>query len=140
MRLEISKKTDFAIRAMEELCGDDSGLVSGTRLATAMNTSTHRVPQVMQPLVRSRWVESVPGPHGGYRLTANLAEISLLEVIEAVEGAIRDDRCVLKGAPCPSPEPCALHIPWSRARQALLSELGNTPVSEVDCRARNGGG
>ena len=140
MRLEISKQTDLAIRAMEALCGNDSTLMSGTLLAAAMSTSTHRVPQVMKPLLRKDWVVSVPGPHGGYRLAVGLAEISLLEVIEAVEGAIDEERCVLRGAPCPSPEPCALHVPWSRARQALLSELGNTPVTEVNCRARNGGG
>ena len=140
MRLELSKQTDLAIRAMETLCRAESGLVPGTYLAEQMHTSTHRVPQVMRPLVREEWVESVPGPNGGYRLAVALAAISLLQVIEAVEGEIPDDRCVLKGAPCPSPEPCALHIPWSRARQALLSELENTPVSEVDCRARNGGG
>jgi Rrf2 family protein len=140
LRLEISKKTDLAIRAMEELCVTDNGLVGGARLAEKIGTSRHRVPQVMRPLVRRAWVESVPGPHGGYRLITKLSEVSLLDVIETVEGSIPEDRCVLRGAPCPSPEPCALHVPWSRAREALLSELENTPVTEVDCRARNGGG
>jgi len=140
LRLEISKKTDFALRAIEELCRAPGQLVPGHELAAALDTSTHRVPQIMRPLVQQAWVNSIPGPNGGYRLAADLNKISLLNVIEAVEGSLPDNRCVLKGAPCPSPEPCALHEPWSRARQALMSELDSTPVTEADCRARNGGG
>ncbi len=140
MRLEISKKSDLAIRALELLCASSTDLLGGQELAAAMGTSTYRVPQIMGPLIRRDWVESVPGPNGGYRLMARLGDISLLQIIDAVEGTIPADRCVLRGAPCPSPDPCALHEPWSRAREALLSELDKTPVTEVDCRARKGGG
>ena len=140
MRLEISRKTDLAIRAIERLCHNGSGLLSGAALAEAMQTSTHRVPQVMAPLIDRDWVESVSGPNGGYRLIVDLEQISLLNVIEAMEGKVRADRCVLRGAPCPSLEPCALHVPWSRAREALMSELATAPVTEEPCRARNGGG
>lgn len=136
MRLELSKRTDLAIRALEVLCSHAHDLVGGAHLASIVGTSTHRLPQVMRPLVINDLVESVPGPNGGYRLSADLLEVSLLKVIEAVEGPIPDDRCVLRGAPCPAPEPCALHFPWTRAREALLSELENTPVSEMRCRAR----
>lgn len=140
MRLELSKKTDLAIRAIEELCAADGRVVGGQRLAEALQTSTHRVPQVMQALVTQQWVASISGPNGGYRLVADPDQISLLNVIEAVEGKFPDDRCVLRGAPCPIPEPCALHVPWSRAREALMSELANAPVTEGQCRARIGGG
>ena len=140
MRLEISKKSDLAIRALESLCASGGSLVGGQELAAVMGTSTHRVPQIMGPLIGRGWVDSVPGPKGGYRLSVDIGEISLLQVIDAVEGTIPADRCVLRGAPCPSPDPCALHEPWSRAREALLSELDKTPVTEVDCQALQGGG
>jgi Rrf2 family protein len=129
LRLELSKKTDYAIRALEELRAREDRLVSGAFLATSVGTSTYRLPQVMQPLLRHGWVESVPGPHGGYRLTADLTQISLLQVIDAVEGSIPVDRCVLRGVPCPNPEPCALHFPWARARETILSEFDSTSVA-----------
>jgi Rrf2 family iron-sulfur cluster assembly transcriptional regulator len=141
MRLELSKRTDLALRALLHLCGDfPNTLLSGTSLAEAIGTSKNYLPQVMAPLIRSGWVESVPGPSGGYRLLTPANAITLLTVIEAVEGPTQNGTCVLRGAPCPVEEPCVLHVPWSRARDALLSELDRTPVTEVDCRALTQGG
>ena len=138
MRLELSKRTDLAIRAIGYLCSQESDvLASGTEIAAAINTSTNFLPQVMTPLVRQYWVESTPGRSGGYRLVVRPNEISLLAVIEALEGPTADGRCVLRGAPCPVQEPCAMHEPWTRARDALLSELASTPLTEMGCRARN---
>ena len=136
MRLELSKRTDLAIRALDALCetGPDDR-VPGAELARITGTSTNYLPQVMAPLVRAQWVESVSGPSGGYVLIERAKTISLLDVIEAVEGPV-DGHCVLRGAPCPVEEPCRLHVPWIRARDALLSELSSTPVSEMDCAAR----
>jgi Rrf2 family protein len=136
MRLELSTKTDLAIQAIQFLTDDgDCLLASGANLAAGIGTSGHYLPQVMQPLVRNNWVESTPGRSGGYQLVASPDQISLLDVIEAVEGPAVDGRCVLRGAPCPVTEQCALHVPWTRARDALLSELGSTPVAEMGCRA-----
>ena len=132
MRLELSKKTDLAIRALNYLTGnEDSELVEGKTLADWLDTSTNYLPQVMSPLVRAGWVRSVPGPRGGYVATRSLGSVSVLEVIEAIEGPVILDRCVLSGAPCPSQDECALHAPWTRARDALLAELGSIRLSEV---------
>jgi Rrf2 family protein len=136
----MSVSTDLAIRALHELDKGGGDLTPGTRLTDVLEVSIHRVPQIMSPLMAQFWVESVPGPNGGYRLAADLEEISLLEVIEVVEGVIPGDRCVLRGAPCPSPEPCVLHVPWSRAREALMSELGRTPLVEANSSSTSRGG
>ncbi len=138
MRLELSKRTDLSIRAIQYLCLQAEGdLAAGADIATAVGTTTSFLPQVMTPLIRNYWVESTPGRSGGYRLVADPREISLLALIEAVEGPTVNGRCVLRGAPCPVQEQCAMHEPWTRARDALLSELDSTPLTEMGCRARN---
>lgn len=136
----MSVSTDLAIRALRELGDANGDLTSGTRLSSVLGISIHRVPQIMSPLMARFWVESISGPNGGYRLATDLEKISLLEVIEVVEGVIPADRCVLRGAPCPSPEPCVLHVPWSRAREALLSELERTPLVEAESSSTSRGG
>ena len=138
MRLELSKRTDLAIRAFQYLAGEtNNGLAAVAAVAEAIGTTTNFLPQVMTPLVRRGWVLSTPGRAGGYRLVASPNEISLLAVIEALEGPTVDGRCVLRGAPCPVSEQCALHVPWTEARDALLSELDSIPLTEIGCRARN---
>jgi Rrf2 family protein len=141
MRLELSKRADLGLQALLHLCADcPNALLSGAHLSEAIGTTKNYLPQVMAPLIRAGWIESVPGPSGGYRLLTAANDISLLEAIEAVEGPTANGTCVLRGAPCPVEEPCVLHVPWTRARDALLSELDKTPVSEVNCRALTQGG
>ena len=98
-------------------------------MAKSIGTTTNYLPQVLKPLVMEGWICSTPGRGGGYRLCTDLDEVSVLEVIEAMEGPAEEDQCVLRGAPCPAPEPCALHDSWVAARGALLRELGSTSVA-----------
>jgi DNA-binding IscR family transcriptional regulator len=74
-------------------------------------------------------VHSAPGPTGGHQLVADLDTVSLLDLIEAVEGPTDDGRCVMATQSCPAPEPCAVHDTWLRARSALTDELADVIVS-----------
>ena len=130
MRLELSKRTDLALRAMESL-NHGSHITSGAELAEAIGTSTNYLPQVMKPLIENKWVAGTPGPGGGYRLRASLRSVSVLDVVEAVEGPTEQGRCVLRGAPCPAQEQCALHTSWIKGRAALLAELGVLSLQEA---------
>jgi Rrf2 family protein len=128
MRLEISRRSDLALRALRWLAASGER-EKRERLAEAVGTSPDFAARVMGPLVHAGWVYSETGRHGGYLLVADLADVSVLEVIEATEGPLDPDRCVLRGGPCEVPEPCALHEAWARARQAMLQQLMATPVA-----------
>jgi DNA-binding IscR family transcriptional regulator len=60
-----------------------------------------------------------------------LGEVSVLEVIEAVDGATDVGRCVVGDRPCDSLLPCVLHAAWTRARRELMDVLGETPLADV---------
>ncbi|MFZ0493780.1 MAG: Rrf2 family transcriptional regulator, partial [Acidimicrobiia bacterium] len=96
-----------------------------------LGTSAQYLPQIMSPLVRRRWVESNRGPSGGYRLVARLSDLSVLDLIEAMEGPTDTATCVLRGETCDAINPCALHGAWSRARDALLNELSSMSISDA---------
>ena len=64
---------------------------------------------------------------GGYGLAADPRTVSVLDVIEAVEGPIDPEKCVLVGGPCGHP-PCSLHDAWMVARAALEDALRNAPA------------
>lgn len=135
MRLDLNKRTDLALRAMQELCAR-AERVSGPELADAVGTTRQYLPQILNPLVKNRWVRSHPGPHGGYELLVGLEDVSVLELIEVMEGPTLDNRCVLNGEACPQNEPCALHGAWQHARGALMRELGDLSLAaaqNADC-------
>jgi len=129
MRLEFLRRTDLALRALMSLEAAGTS-VQAADLAETLHTTRQFVPHVMAPLVRAGWVTSVPGPRGGYHLTADLGATTLLEAIELIEGPTDDGSCVL-GGPCPTDAGCVAHQAWSEARQALLNRLAATPVTSV---------
>jgi len=130
MRLEVSRRADLATRALLEL--DPAGQrLKSTQLSEAIGTTPGFLSQVLAPLVARGWVRSDPGPTGGYSVTARLQDVSVLDVIEAIEGPTDVSRCVLEDRPCDGEGPCALHVPWTRARQQLLRELASTPMSTL---------
>ena len=139
MRLELSRRTDLALKAMACLAGTGGESVFGRQLAKQLGTTTHFLPQVMRRLVDLNYVSSTPGPKGGYRLEVDLAATNLLEIIEAIEGPFDLERCVSTGAPCPALDSCALHVPWTRARQAVLAELGSVTLDVIDPDSQSGG-
>ncbi|MFW2383248.1 MAG: RrF2 family transcriptional regulator [Acidimicrobiales bacterium] len=128
MRLEVTRKSDLAVRSLGVLAQSDVRL-KGPDLATRVGATPAYLAQVMAPLVRIGWVRSEPGPTGGYSLLKSIDEISVLNVIEVLEGPTERDRCVLQDRPCEESGPCALHVPWRRALNQLLEELEGTSVS-----------
>lgn len=120
------------MRAMQVLCKRE-GRVGGPDLADELETTRQYLPQIVNPLVKSRWVRSTPGPHGGYELLVSLNDVSVLELIEVMEGPTQDDTCVLTGETCPQITPCALHVAWKAARGALMKELGGLSLWDANC-------
>jgi len=131
VRLEITRRSDLASRAVLALARS-GGRMKAAELADALGTTAGFIPQVLGPLVERGWVTSVPGPTGGYESVVAPAGLSVLDVIEAVEGPTASGRCVLVDRPCSEGGHCALHHPWARARAGLLDELGRTRLADLE--------
>jgi Rrf2 family iron-sulfur cluster assembly transcriptional regulator len=128
MRLEIMRRSDIALRAMRLLQGA-AGPMRAAEIAEALGTTRAFLPQVLAPLVRAGWIDSDPGPRGGYRLAVDPSRVTLLELIEIEEGPTENHRCVLRGGPCPGEADCSLHDAWVSARHALMEQLARQPVA-----------
>jgi len=130
MRLEITRRSDLATQALVELARRGRRTKS-SELADAIGTSPGFLSQAMTPLAARGWVRSESGPAGGYSLAADLNDVSVLDVIEAIEGPSDSGRCVLEDRPCSEDHPCLLHQPWRRARTQLLDELASSPLAAL---------
>lgn len=129
MRLEITRRADLAVRAMVVLA-DGRQLKAGD-LAQALDATPGFVPQVVGPLVKAGWVRSDPGPTGGYLLVVPPERVSVLDVVEAVDGPTDTGRCVVADVPCGRESVCALHSAWARARDQLTASLRAVTISDV---------
>lgn len=131
MRLELTKRGDYAVRAMIALARDGAELQSARTIAAEMAIPPRFLPQVMGDLARADLVEGVTGRSGGYRLAAAAADISLLTIVEAVEGTSRRETCVLRGGPCGRDGACAVHAAFCAAEEAMIGELDSVTLADV---------
>lgn len=131
MHLEFTRKSELALRALSVISQTSEGFANGPEIADALSISPHYLATVMAPLSRAGWVRSATGPRGGYRLSLDVSKYSVLDLVESVEGAIDKNRCMHGDLMRPIQEPCALHEPWTRAREALLEELAGANLAEV---------
>jgi Rrf2 family protein len=135
MRLELTKRGDYAVRAMLALARAPEGrLLSVRRIAEDMTIPVRFLPQVMGDLVAAGLVEATTGRAGGYRIARPPAAVTILDVVEAVEGDSRRRSCVLRGGPCGADGYCDVHDVFFAAQDAMLDTLGSARLSELPVR------
>jgi Rrf2 family transcriptional regulator, iron-sulfur cluster assembly transcription factor len=133
MRLELGRKSDYAVRAAIDLARHHEAGVrrKARQIADDMDIPANYVPQVLADLVRAGIAVSTAGPSGGYVLARPPGEISLLAVIRAVDDDPTSRVCVLRGGPCRWDDSCAVHVLWFEAQQAMLGKLDQATLAEV---------
>jgi Rrf2 family protein len=131
MRLDLTKRSDYAIRAMLALTMVGDGLLSSRKIAEEMKIPPRFLPQIMGDLTRAGLVLAHPGRAGGYQLTEGSASVTLLRVIEAVEGDPHRQVCVMRGAACGVDGECGVHDVFYAAEHAILKELSSSTLQQI---------
>jgi Rrf2 family protein len=145
MDLALTRRGDYAVRAAFCLArwAGDGRYVKIREVVQTMALPASYTPQVLRLLADAGLAEARAGRDGGYRLTRPPAEVPLLDVVEAAEGAFTLERCILRGGPCHWEQACAVHAAWSAAVQACRDSLGRTTLADLvaaDARLEAGGG
>jgi Rrf2 family protein len=132
VRLELTNRADYAIRAMLALASPDGdGPQSARAIAARMDIPPRFLPQVLRDLSAAGLVSARTGRRGGYRLALPADSISLLAIVEAVEGETRRQTCVLRGGPCGREGFCAVHPVFADAQAAIVERLQGARLADV---------
>jgi Rrf2 family protein len=132
MRVELSRRGDYAVRAMVVLARPGNGQLTAVGIAERTAIPASYVPQVMGTQVRAGLVANRRGRAGGYRLALPPSEVSLLAVIQAAEGDLLLRTCILRGGPCGGGGVhCGVHDAFARAQEASIEALAGTSLADV---------
>ena len=129
MRLELTRRGDYAMRAMLYLARTRDETLSGTQIAHETQIPVRFVGQVMGDLARAELVTARIGRRGGYRLARSANDISLLEIVEAVEGDTRRKTCVMSQGACTYEGACDVHEFFAAAQNALIGRLSQSTLA-----------
>jgi Rrf2 family cysteine metabolism transcriptional repressor len=131
--IRVSTRGRYALRAMVDLALHANGEpILRQEIAERQNISADYVAQLFRPLHKAGLVEGVKGPGGGYRLARNASEITVNDVIEAVEGPLVVVHCALpEGDSCDRAKGCATHLLWTRLSAVLTEFLDSVTLQDL---------
>ncbi|MDX1586290.1 MAG: Rrf2 family transcriptional regulator [Balneolaceae bacterium] len=97
----------------------DEKNVDLNRIAEEKNIPKHFLSKILQLLVKDKLLVSMKGPNGGYRLSRPADEITLLEIVEAIDGLDIFDQCGIGFRKCNPDNPCPIHHDYKRIRDRV---------------------
>lgn len=128
--LRISKLTDYAILMMVELTRNRE-VLSAHALAERVRVEVPTASKVLKLLAGQGLLQSFRGASGGYRVRRGAADISVAEVIAAIEGPIAMTECSVERGLCDQEESCELRGNWQRISLAVAEALEQVTLAEM---------
>src|ERR1700704_3073267 len=130
--LRLSKKADYALIAMKHLAlRADSGSSSAREIAGLYDIPIELMAKVLQRLVQKSLLESHQGTRGGYKLARLPSQISVADVIQAIEGPVTVTACTTEEGQCEQFSKCNVRDPLYRVRERILAALGECTIAEL---------
>jgi len=122
----------YAIRALTRLAMvRPEGYVLLDELCEGTDLPRHFVAKIFQDLVRRGLLVSAKGRGGGFALSRSAKEISLLDIVEVVDGVEDLEQCVVGMARCDDDQPCPQHDEWKAIRGKLRKFLVETTLEKM---------
>lgn len=129
---KISRKTEYAIRGMIHLARQPAdGFIMLREIGKATKTSPVFLAKIFQALNSAGLVESSRGAVGGFRLARRPEKISLKEILEAIEGPVQVNDCVVDSKSCLFSKKCSAHSAWKKVREVIDLTLSEINLREI---------
>jgi Rrf2 family protein len=130
--MQITRQADYALRAMLYL----SRMEPETRAATSQIADIQQIPpsflaKIISQLSIAGLIHTSRGARGGVSLARNPEDISVLDVVESIDGPIALNECTHGTGSCPFGEDCPLQPLWCGAQAELVQKLRNTNFAQL---------
>jgi Rrf2 family iron-sulfur cluster assembly transcriptional regulator len=131
--LRLTQKSKYAVRALTELALDDCGNPLGVcEIARRQRIPERFLEQIFGELRRAKILESRRGARGGFCFAVPPEEVTVLDIVEILDGEVRPARCSAGGSCYISEAPlCATSKIWDEARAALEDVFGRYTIAQI---------
>ena len=129
--MNFSKTTEYALRIMSLMAKDESKLYRANDIYENLQIPFRYLRKLLTILSKSGLLISVQGKNGGYRISKNLNEISLLDILNTMGENPIQNECFFGFHNCAFEEKCAMHDKWMSVRENINSVLISTSLEEL---------
>lgn len=129
---KVSRKTEYALMALKLMAQKRPGeLTSAKEIASQTGCSFDVVAQVMRALGQHELLRSEQGPQGGYSIVRDLQRVSVLELMEMIEGPVSVAKCLHENAQCELQASCNIQSPIETLNRKLTDFYRDLKVAEL---------
>lgn len=134
----LSRAAEYAIRGVLHLSlhYSEDKVIAIEEISKAQDVPAAYLAKLLQSLARKGFVKSLKGQKGGFVLTRHPKDISLLDVIEAMEGPICLNYCLIYAGYCDMDKYCPVHDAWFGAQKVLIDYLKDCTFEKLAVSAR----
>lgn len=129
--LRISKLTDYGTSVMTYLAREPNRLHAANEIAAEIQVSAPTVSKILKRLAREKLVLSHRGAKGGYSLARSPRDISVVEIIDALEGRVGLTECGSSPGLCSQESSCSVRTNWQRINGAVREALAGVTLAEM---------
>lgn len=130
--MQLTRAADYAVRVMIQLAASPTEKrVLLPDLAAATGAPESFLSKVLQALSRAGLIDSKRGHTGGFQISNRGRRASMRDVIEAIDGPISLNVCLVSGRSCNRKARCPAHPVWERAQMAMLDVLSQAMIAEM---------
>ncbi len=135
--LRLTNAGDYAIRGMMHIASMADGAVAlRSDIAQAQGIPPSFMAKILRSLVRARLLRSSRGVHGGFALARPSSRITLLDVVEAIEGPLSLTNCTPDPHGCARSDDCPATAIWTEVQRKMAEVLRNTTLEELTANGR----
>lgn len=140
MGLHLTNAADYAIRAMIHMaCVPEDSVVLRNDIARAQGVPPSFMAKVLRSLVRAQLLRSTRGVNGGFCLARSVSDITLLDVVQAIEGPLALTDCTDHGGCCDWAAECPASQVWATVQDRIAETLRSYTLEMLaSCPRRNG--
>lgn len=132
MSVLFSRQCEYALQAVMYLALKPEGEKTSIReLTKKIQIPYHFLAKILQDLTYKGMLVSQKGPTGGFGLAKSPKEITLFDIVEAIDGIGFTTNCVLGFPECSGKNPCAVHEKWGEMREELRTILVDKNVAQM---------
>ncbi len=121
--LRVTKLTDYATLVMTVLAAAPEAVLSANELAERAGVEVPTAAKVLKPLAQAGLVEGFRGANGGYRLARDAREVTLADIVEAMEGPLAMTECSIHAGHCDIEDSCGVRGNWQRINDVIADAL-----------------
>ena len=129
--LRVTKLTDYATVVLTVLAARQGQVLSAAELAEHSGLEQPTVSKLLKPLAQAGLVASQRGVHGGYRLSREAADISLIQIVEAMEGPLAMTECSQSESHCGIAHQCGARANWRLINDVVADALRGFTLAQM---------